>query len=63
MTMTKETDGMFSLLPWFAILDLAEDIFEHLDTVQVNKNTREPTFFYQIILGDLYLFYLFSKNY
>ena len=30
-------DGVFSLLPWFAVLDHKEDILEHLDTVQVSQ--------------------------
>ena len=34
-------DGVFFLLPQFAVLDHHEDVLEHLDTVQVSEETLE----------------------
>ena len=35
------TGGVFSVLPWSAVLGREEDIMELLDTLQVSDKTRE----------------------
>ena len=38
MTMSMVNDGVFFLLPWYAVLDCEEDILEHLGAAQVSHN-------------------------
>ena len=53
-------DSVFSVLPWFAVRDDVEDIFKHLDTVQVSQKTG-PIYII-LVLQDIFLIYLTLYN-
>ena len=54
---------MLSLLLWFAVCDHVEDIFEHLDTVQVSEKIRESIFIKILLVKVIHLTYLHYEIY